>query len=653
MKLLTILKPGKKVFKSPRLELQAAVIGARMKSSILNEMGLVVNATFMWTDSQVTLKCIQNEKRHFSSFVMNRIHEIRQNTEIRDWYFIPGKQNIADLCTRRCDPSACKEWFEGPIFLSHNVIPYLYLDNQDFNPNKDVEFEEAQINTVKAIIDSSTNVVKWQNYSNWTKLLRHYAWIIKLKQRWLKRKNDKLQTSITFLSVDDLSVAVNQLCKVSQEESKGTLRIEKLNSLRPVFINGLLCVGGRIDRAGIPDQSKHQIILSPKHWISELLIRHVHEGNYHVGRNATLSLLRERFWVVSGKSLVRRVLYNCPYCKQQRVKPVTPLMSELPEERLAFGQYPFTFVGVDYFGPMIVKQGRKTRTKTGTAKRYGALFTCLTTRTLHLELAGDLSTDSFILALRRFRARRGNPKVIRSDNGTNFVGTERELRESLKSLNQRSVQRELVQSGIEWRFNPPLSPWMGGSMESMVKITKRALQSIVKDRCFTEEALLTFLLEVESTVNSRPLTPVSDDINDYEALTPNHFLIGRMSANQPIGRFENINIRSKWKSVQAATSMFWSRWVKEYLPSLTERAKWRFDTRNFEVGDMVILREPNVKRCNWPLARIIETFIGKDGNIRSARIKTINGNIWIRPTASLCLLESFESSHSGGNVSDN
>ena len=181
---------------------------------------------------------------------------------------------------------------------------------------------------------------------------------------------------------------------------------------------------------------------------------------------------------------------------------------------------------------------------------------------------------------------------------------------------------------------------MGGAMEALVKLTKRSLKAIVKDRLFTEDALATFLTEVESVLNSRPLTPVSDDLEDFEALTPNHFILGRPSPNLPLGVYteKDINLRCKWKSVQAATSMFWTRWLKEYLPLLTERQKWTKEERNLKVGDLVIIQQKGLKRCNWPLGRVIEVYPGKDNVVRSVKVKNSSG-VLVRPSASLCLLE--------------
>ena len=393
-------------------------------------------------------------------------------------------------------------------------------------------------------------------------------------------------------------------------------------------------VGGRLDKAPIPFEAKHQVIPPPAHPLSRLLVQDLHEKHLHVGREHTLALVRQTFWILRGKSFVRKIINDCLHCKRRRAKPNVPVMASLPKERLALCEPPFTNTGVDYFGPMNVKRGRVTE------KRWGCLFTCLTIRAVHLELAGDLSTDSFIMALRRFRGRRGNPRTIRSDNGANFVGANRELTEALKSLSEERITDELAQEGITWYFNPPSSPHMGGIFESMVKQVKRALKTVINDQVLPEETLRTVLVETEAILNSRPLTSVSDDPDDYEALTPNHFLIGRASPNSPPGHFEEreVNSRKRWRMAQALADMIWRRWRKEYLPNLAVRPKWYKEQRNLKEGDLILIKNDDAPRSHWPLGRVQKTFPGSDGRVRTAEVKTPSGTL-LRPVAKLCLLE--------------
>ena len=315
-------------------------------------------------------------------------------------------------------------------------------------------------------------------------------------------------------------------------------------------------------------------------------------------------------------------------------------MSKLPNDRLSVVKKPFSKVGVDYFGPLMVKLAKRTQSNQAFAKRYGVLFTCLITWAVHLEIAGDMSPDSFILALRRFISRQGPIDIILSDNGTNFVDAERELRNGFKELDQTLISSELNRYRIEWKFKASSSPWMGGVWESLVKSVKRSLKVIPRDRLFTEESFHTFLCEVESVINNCPLTPTSDSISDFEALTFNHLLLGTKVTNCALGLFNrgDMNYCKKQRAFQAALNMFWTKWLREYLPSLTDRNKCTINSGNLEIGDLVILVSKNPVCSAWSTGRVIEIYPGVDGVVRSVKVKTPN-NEFVRPTASLCLLE--------------
>ena len=452
------------------------------------------------------------------------------------------------------------------------------------------------------------NLVEWEKYSCWRRLVRLYAWWMRYKFKLrcqVRNRSPPPERQTKVLRGDDLTEATLALCHLAQIESfkedykdlqvnRALSRNSSLLPLQPVLVDKIVRVGGRLDKAPIPFEAKHQVILPPAHPLSRLLVQDLHEKHLHVGREHTLALVRQTFWISRGKSFVRKIINDCLHCKRRRAKPNVPVLASLPKERLALCEPPFTNTGVDYFGPMNVKRGRVTD------KRWGCLFTCLTTRAVHLELAGDLSTDSFIMALRRFRGRRGNPRTIRSDNGTNFVGANRELTEALKSLSEERITDELAQEGITWYFNPPSSPHMVGIFESMVKQVKRALNTVINDQVLPEETLRTVLVEAEAILNSRPLTSVSDDPDDYEALTPNHFLIGRASPNSPPGHFEEreANSRKRWRMAQALADMVWRRWRKEHLPNLAVRPKWNKEQRNLKESDLILIKNDDAPRSH-------------------------------------------------------
>ena len=397
---------------------------------------------------------------------------------------------------------------------------------------------------------------------------------------------------------------------------------------------GILRVKGRMASSNqVEECLKNPVILNSKNPFTRLLVRHHHEKAGHHGRETVVNQLRQRFCIPSVRVAVRHAWSNCQVCKNSRCKPVIPEMGEIPECRLKSFVRPFTITGVDYFGPIEITVRRSHE------KRYGALFTCMSTRAVHLELAGSLSTDSFIMALTRFTARRGHPKEIYSDNGTNFKGAANELREALKELDQKKIETETTMNGTKWHFIPPLAPHMGGSWERLVKAVKVALSATLKEKYPREETLRTLLVESERTVNSRPLTHVSTDPDDPSALTPNHFLIGSSGSSQAYGVFEeDFDLRKQWRIAQRMADVFWKRWVVEYLPTLTRRTKWNKRSEPVKVGDVVVIVDEALPRNNWPKGIIESTFPGKDGQVRVVEVRTVSG-LYRRPVAKICVLE--------------
>ena len=214
-------------------------------------------------------------------------------------------------------------------------------------------------------------------------------------------------------------------------------------------------------------------------------------------------------------------------------------------------------------------------------------------RVVRLEIPYPLDTDSFILALRRFIARRGQAKEIRSENGTNFTGAEKELRVMIEGWNQAQIHEELLQKGIQWYSNPPAASHHGGAWERTIRSTRKILGSLVKEQTIDDESLQTLMCEAESIINGRPLTAIPDDPKDLEPSTPNHLLLLHQEASLPPGVFERSQLysRRRWLQVQYLANVFWYRWKREYLPLLQERQKWLRPRRNFSVGDTVIIAD--------------------------------------------------------------
>jgi len=312
-------------------------------------------------------------------------------------------------------------------------------------------------------------------------------------------------------------------------------------------------------------------------------------------------------------------------------------MAPLPLNRLKTSLKAFTRSAVDFAGPFITIQGRGKQRE----KRYLCLFTCLASRAVHLEIAFGLDVDSFLSAFYRMINRRGLPEEIISDNGTNFVGAEKELRRlTNRIVEDRKFVSTMTSKNIKWTFNPPYAPHFGGVFETMIKAAKKAIVAILGNSNVTDEELMTAFTSAEALINSRPLTYQSANPQDDIPLTPNHLLhgqVGGMFAPETTSE-EAYHALKRWRRVQELTRHFWKRWLQEWIPSLSPRNKWLEVRNNLKVGDVVLALMSDSPRAHWPLARILEVHKGKDGNVHSARIQ-ISDKSYVRPIVKLCPLE--------------
>lgn len=359
-----------------------------------------------------------------------------------------------------------------------------------------------------------------QYFSSWFRLKRAVAWMLKVKSVLLqlcrKRKElnaikspsevekemrgfkeSQFQANIKKLTMENLAEAEEAIvcycqAKAFSEEitalskGHGVKRSSSLFKLNPVLEQGILRVGGRLRKAALSEESRRPAILSKDLHVTKLILREIHENLAHCGRNHVISKLRTKFWVPGANTAVRQILSKCIVCRRAHGAAGKQQMADLPQDRVLPDDPPFTNSGVDYFGPFEVKRGRSV------VKRYGVIFTCLTTRAIHLEMAASLDTDSFIHALRRFIARRGQVKILRSDNGRNFIGAERELKRAINEWNMTRIEDHLQQHGVQWMFNPPTGSHHGGVWERLIKSVKKILNVTLRLQTLDEEGYIHF-----------------------------------------------------------------------------------------------------------------------------------------------------------------
>ena len=351
-----------------------------------------------------------------------------------------------------------------------------------------------------------------------TSLVRVHSWVNRFIGNCRKSVE---QRAVGELTPDELKRAEERIIKDAQydafnEEIKalvGGKELPKKSSIltfTPMVTDGTLRSNTRLRYSDdLPEETKYPIILPKKHPVTELIVKDHHETEGHeMGLNYTLNHLREKFMVIHARETVKKVIRECFECQRRfRGKPATQQMAPLPTIRLEVTMKPFTNCAVDYAGPYLTVQGRgKTR-----AKRYLCLFLCLQTHCCHVEMAWSLDTDGFLNALTRMVARRGWPRDMLSDNGTNFIGGFKEINQLVKQIDQDKIQRMTSNKGINWHWNPPAAPHFGGVFERMIRSVKRAVNAVLGNADVSDEELQTTFTGVESLMNSRPLTQLSHD----------------------------------------------------------------------------------------------------------------------------------------------
>ena len=499
-----VAKPGTTI---PRLELQAAVLAARMCKQI-ERSKLKFNEKWFWCDSMIVLNWIWQENKKQEVFVINRTTAIRMLTDAGSWRHVPSNLNAADVVSRGCDVQdliSDPQWLFGPRFLYEvDVWPVMHDDYTTTH-------EECAMPTV--VVQHPLDVLV-EHCMSWMKIKRRVAWLIRIRDRLRKKNVEKGELTAEEVKFAERVLITHVQCQAYEEEMKSLTRIGRvklssdISSLSPQCVEGVIVVGGRR-----PEVVPRPVIIPHDHPISQRIIHDVH-NIAHTGVEWTLGVIRKKFWITRARKMVKSLVSSCPVCRRHYGKPCSQRMADLPDARLQSHQPAFSHVGVDLCGPFYVRFGRRSQ-----VKRYVCVFTCMTVRAVHLELLESLEADSFINGLRRFICRRGPISCLWSDNATNFTGAYHELVQALKELRQKkNVSDLLVLQEVNWKFIPASASHMGGCWERLIRTIRRVM-SVVLENDLTDEVLHTALVEIEAIINSRPLTKVSDDPEDVTALT--------------------------------------------------------------------------------------------------------------------------------------
>ncbi|XP_055522546.1 uncharacterized protein LOC129716732 [Wyeomyia smithii] len=592
-----------------RLELCAAILAAHLHHRIKRAIDIGICSSYFWSDSSVTLEWLRSPPNRWQTFVGNRVSEVQHCTHGYCWNHIAGTENPADLVSRGMSVEEFLNsalWSQGPSWLTLPCKSWP-ISNPD-NVSEDI----LEIRQVVAAVNSTSTVNPlFLRCSSYTRLLHVVGYCL----RFILNNRAKTRTQPLpspnpvqrYLSVEQLAQTRNVLIQLAQSD-------------------------------GFPAELK-DLREGNFHPFSLLIAQHYHHQMFHAGGRLLLSAIREEFWPLQGRKLAHNTVRRCFRCTRLDPVPAQQQIGQLPAHRLIPSR-PFSVTGVDYAGPFYLKPIHK---RAAPAKAYLCLFICFATKAVHLELVSDLSTPGFLLALRRFIARRGRPAHIHSDNGKNFEGAKNDLNELFAML-RKSEENEKIAStcaaeGITWHLTPPKAPHFGGLWEAAVKVAKKHLYRQLGSSRVSFEDLSTILAQIEALMNSRPLLPMSDDPNDLAALTPAHFLIGSsmLALPDPDHQHIPVNRLDHFQKLQLHVQKFWSHWRTEYLQELQRDTTMNPRNHTLLPGRLVVVVDELQPPIRWPLARIVTTSPGPDGLTRVVSLRTARGII-TRPITKICLL---------------
>lgn len=635
----------------PRLELCAMLLLAKLACKLISifDSRFRIDEVHLWSDSQIALCWIASPASRWNVFVANRVSQIQTLTNNFKWHHVRSADNPADLPSRGIPISTLQDneiWWHGPTFLCDPDYTVSEETSESDFPLLE-EKRNVTLFTVKKTESNSFWSQIFEKFSSYQRLLRAVAYVLRFLHN-IKNKDDRQQDALT---VDELTKSQSHIIKVLQSlhfakelhelKTEVPIRNKNIAKLNPFLDNkGLLRVGGRLANADIPYEQKHPILLPSHNKTVSLMLSYEHHRLGHAGAQNVLSSFRLKFWPLNGLKETKQLISRCVTCYRFKAQPATQIMAQLPKDRVNISRA-FNRVGIDYGGPYLLKASNLRRAPL--IKCYIAIFVCMATKAVHIELVTGLSTNDFIKTLKRFISRRGNPEVIYSDNATNFVGANNQLKELYQLFQNKdhvnSVKEYLSLNEIQFNFIPPRSPHWGGIWEAAIKSTKYHLSRLIGDSHFTFEDFYTVLTQIEAILNSRPLCTLSSDPNDLQVLTPGHFLIGSSLTAYPEKDVSNtpINRLSLYDRIKQIQQVFWKRWTVDYLNRLQHRPKWIQPTQNLKVDTVVLIRDDFEYPLKWPLAKIIEILPGSDGKVRAVKLQTQDG-VCTRSIAKVCPL---------------
>lgn len=611
-----------KMMSVPRIELCGAVLSCRLRERIELELDWQFKSVYHIVDSEIVRAQIQKDSHKLKSFVGTRIAEIQTKSDPREWWWVGGENNPADMLTRKTEIEHLdmnSVWQRGPDFLKLPIQSWPIFQKDEVEvPDMIGQTITADSNLITTVDHTgneqpSLSVIKLERFSSYGKLLRVTSRILAVaKAKSFKAAGNKVDTS-SMRNAEKLWVKEAQK-DISAEWQK---RFERLGPA--MNKDGIITVGSRMKSWLKQNWNSDTFMLLPaKHNFTLLYISHLHEID-HSGIDTTIAKLQLKYWVPGARRIVKSVKHKCVTCNKLSPKSEGQRMGELVDQRLKPSP-PFCYTACDMFGPFKIRDTIKRRTL---GKAFGIIFNCLATRGVHLDLIEGYDTQSFLKAFRRFVAVRGYPCTMFSDRGPQFMSASKELKQVFRQQDWQLIYEFGKGQGMEWVFTKSAdSPWQNGVSEALIKSVKRSLKVVIGDSTFTFSELQTVLFEVANLLNERPIgIKPGSDVETGSYLCPNELLLGRASNHAPVGKWTQSNTSKRLDFMNNVVTGFWRKWQRDFFPTLLVQQKWHVATRNVRVGDLVLVQDSNALRGVWKLATVTEAQAGRDGLVRDVTVR--------------------------------
>lgn len=631
-----------KTLSIPRLELCGALLLAEMIDGTVPNLGVENWKLFCWTDSTIVLSWLAKPPCCWMTFVANRVAKIIEVIDPIHWRHVESESNPADLASRGVPPQDLLEndlWWHGPTWLK--TAPDLWPNQITIDCS---ELEKKPIKVNFAYFQNYEDVL--ERFSSFSRALRVLTYALRFFYHTHSKFRNRVIHPSVVLSSAEIAATRDHLITLCQKasypnernqlSSKGSIpSTSSLLNLNPFMDeDGIMRSCGRLENApGLSFNEKHPVIIPYNCQFTRLLVKFVHDITLHGGNQLVLRVLRTQFWIPKVKNLIKATIRKCKPCLIYKKRCQRQIMAALPPERSEISRV-FTHTGLDFAGPFDIKSysGRACRITKG----YVCVFVCFSTKAIHLEATSDLATPTFLAAFHRFVSRRGCPLHLHSDNGTTFVGASKVLAREFIQTSRDAVTANYAHQNITWHFIPPGAPHMGGLWEAGVKSFKSHFKRVSGSYKYTFEEFSTLLGKIEACLNSRPLSPISQDPSDLSALTPGHFLIGSpiLTPIDPTIQESAASITNRWQRLKLVHQHFCLRWKTEYLTELQKRTKWQRPEENLKENTLVVIKEENLPANSWRLGRVTKTHLGPDQRVRVAEVFTQKGLI-TRPISKL------------------